>query len=77
MISRNGSYMLLFIHLQTFEIDSSMVKIYEEDVKMSGQNYVPSVIEPSFGIGRIMYCVLEHNFYSRAEVENVSADQEA
>lgn len=26
---------------------------------------VPSVIEPSFGIGRIMYAVLEHNFKVR------------
>ena len=34
---------------------------------MSGRNYVPSVIEPSFGIGRIMYCLLEHNFKLRAE----------
>lgn len=25
----------------------------------------PSVIEPSFGIGRILYCLLEHCFYAR------------
>ena len=25
----------------------------------------PTVIEPSFGIGRIMYAVLEHNFHVR------------
>ncbi len=26
---------------------------------------VPSVIEPSFGVGRILYCVLEHNLNVR------------
>lgn len=26
---------------------------------------IPSVIEPSFGIGRIMYAVFEHNFRVR------------
>lgn len=26
---------------------------------------VPSVIEPSFGIGRILYAILEHNFNIR------------
>merc|ERR1712176_417840 len=29
----------------------------------------PSVIEPSFGIGRILYSLLEHNFYIREEDE--------
>lgn len=28
---------------------------------------MPHVIEPSFGIGRIIYCVFEHNFRQRAE----------
>ncbi len=27
--------------------------------------YTPSVIEPSYGIGRIMYAVLEHSFSQR------------
>jgi glycyl-tRNA synthetase (class II) len=33
------------------------------------EEYVPSVIEPSFGIGRIMYSVWEHNFRIRPESE--------
>jgi glycyl-tRNA synthetase (class II) len=33
------------------------------------EEYVPSVIEPSFGIGRIMYAVWEHNFRIRPESE--------
>ena len=30
---------------------------------------VPSVIEPSFGIGRILYTILEHSFRVRVEDE--------
>jgi glycyl-tRNA synthetase len=33
------------------------------------EEYVPSVIEPSFGIGRIMYSMWEHNFHIRPESE--------
>lgn len=29
----------------------------------------PHVIEPSFGIGRIIYSLLEHNFHIREEDE--------
>lgn len=29
--------------------------------------YTPNVIEPSFGIGRILYHVLEHSFYIRSD----------
>ncbi len=31
------------------------------------EEYIPSVIEPAFGIGRIMYSMLEHNFKIRTE----------
>lgn len=33
------------------------------------EEYIPAVIEPTFGIGRIMYAVLEHNFKIRPENE--------
>ena len=29
------------------------------------EKFFPSVIEPSFGIGRIVYCVMEHCFKVR------------
>lgn len=33
------------------------------------RNFTPSVIEPSFGIGRILYCMFEHTYYTRKEDE--------
>ncbi len=35
------------------------------------RNFVPSVIEPSFGIGRIIYCMFEHCFYTRQDARTV------
>ena len=31
--------------------------------------FTPSVIEPSFGLGRIIYCLLEHTYYTRSQDE--------
>lgn len=39
------------------------IKSYEKTVHV--EEIIPSVIEPSFGIGRIMYAVFEHNFKMR------------
>ena len=36
---------------------------------MSAVKYTPNVIEPSFGIGRILYHILEHSFYIRADAQ--------
>eukprot|EP01012_Entosiphon_sulcatum_P048676 TRINITY_DN67189_c0_g1_i1.p1 TRINITY_DN67189_c0_g1~~TRINITY_DN67189_c0_g1_i1.p1 ORF type:complete len:639 (-),score=131.11 TRINITY_DN67189_c0_g1_i1:18-1934(-) len=33
--------------------------------KVAGRKYTPSVVEPSFGIGRILYCILEQNYWVR------------
>lgn len=33
--------------------------------KVSGENFFPHIIEPSFGIGRIIYALLEHAFAVR------------
>jgi glycyl-tRNA synthetase len=49
----------------TFTIKPNMVSIKKEMVKVSGRNFVPGVIEPSFGIGRIMYAMFEHCYYCR------------
>merc|ERR1712168_1488514 len=46
-----------------FKKDAKKVKRYKKDVHT--REVTPHVIEPSFGIGRIMYSVLEHNFQMR------------
>ncbi|KAF3969033.1 hypothetical protein ACB098_06G179300 [Castanea mollissima] len=46
-------------------ITKSMVTISKEIKKEHQRVFTPSVIEPSFGIGRIIYCLYEHSFYTR------------
>lgn len=47
-------------------IKKNMVSISKEIKKEHQRVFTPSVIEPSFGIGRIIYCLYEHCFYTRA-----------
>ena len=55
----------LKVHDQELIIQPGMVAIRRETRKVSGRNFTPAVIEPSFGIGRLLYCVFEHCFYAR------------
>ncbi|EPY22877.1 glycyl tRNA synthetase [Strigomonas culicis] len=48
-------------------ITPAMVSFEYKDVKVTGYNYTPSVIEPSFGIGRILYCLLEQSYWVRRD----------
>ncbi|XP_045823589.1 glycine--tRNA ligase, mitochondrial 1-like [Trifolium pratense] len=50
---------------KTVTINKSMVSIHTEKKKEHQRVFTPSVIEPSFGIGRIIYCLFEHTFYTR------------
>ncbi len=44
------------------DIPKNGYEIVEKEEKLSGKKFVPHVIEPSFGIDRIFYCILEHNY---------------
>ena len=49
----------------TVEITSEMVKFTRVEKKIHGETFIPSVIEPSFGVGRIIYAILEHVYWVR------------
>lgn len=53
------------VSCQGFEITPDMVNIKMEKKNVHEVKYSPSVIEPSFGIGRIIYALLEHSFTQR------------
>lgn len=42
-----------------------MVFIKQHQKTIHVEEVIPSVVEPSFGIGRIMYALFEHNFIMR------------
>jgi glycyl-tRNA synthetase len=58
--------MLEITHLMV-KIDMKTTKVNGNFLLMKVREYVPNVIEPSFGIGRIFYAVLEHCYYTRKE----------
>lgn len=48
-----------------FEVDSDLIKIEKVTRTEHVREFTPNVIEPSFGIGRIIYSIFEHQFWSR------------
>jgi glycyl-tRNA synthetase len=55
-----------------YNIKQEMYDIVTEGEKITTQKYIPNVIEPSFGIGRILYSCLEQNYFVRNEEEKRS-----
>jgi len=52
--------------VEGFEITKDMITSYKKTSKMVHEiKFTPSVIEPSFGMGRILYSLLEHSFGQR------------
>jgi len=51
----------------TFKLNASELSITRGEKTLHVEEFVPNVIEPSFGIGRILYSIFEHNFKIRAE----------
>ena len=52
-----------------YEITKEMVSWTKTKKMVHEIKYTPSVIEPSFGIGRILHSLLEHSFYCRENDE--------
>ena len=59
----------LNVNGKEISISKDMVILKDEMKTVHVEEVTPSVIEPSFGIGRIMYAVWEHNFRQRDEDE--------
>lgn len=50
---------------QTIKLDQSSINVKNVSKLVHIEEITPNVIEPSFGIGRILYAVLEHSFRKR------------
>ena len=48
-----------------FEVTKDMLTWTKVKKRVNEIKFTPSVIEPSFGMGRILYSLLEHSFYQR------------
>jgi glycyl-tRNA synthetase len=47
---------------KTVDIPKNCYEILEIKEKLTGEKFVPHVIEPSYGIDRVLYFLLEHNY---------------
>eukprot|EP00002_Diphylleia_rotans_P020565 TRINITY_DN398_c0_g1_i2.p1 TRINITY_DN398_c0_g1~~TRINITY_DN398_c0_g1_i2.p1 ORF type:complete len:677 (-),score=166.86 TRINITY_DN398_c0_g1_i2:340-2370(-) len=63
-IAANGSASVT-VGAQTFNLTKDMISFKRVQKKVHGYNFYPHVIEPSFGIGRIIYALLEHSYSVR------------
>ncbi|KAI0765045.1 glycyl-tRNA synthetase [Fomes fomentarius] len=50
-----------------FKLTPDHLTIEKKTFKQSIREFTPNVIEPSFGLGRILYSLLEHSFWSREQ----------
>jgi glycyl-tRNA synthetase len=54
---------------ESIDIPNDCYEIVEMKEKQSGEKFVPHVIEPSYGIDRILYFLLEHNYVEAKKKE--------
>lgn len=58
------------VNNKTYKLTKAMVEVRSYTETKHVEEIIPNVIEPSFGIGRIMYSLFEHNFRIREGDEN-------
>ncbi len=56
-----GDELLVTLDNEEISISPDMYTIEEIQENRSIERFMPHVIEPSYGVGRILYCVLEHS----------------
>ncbi len=61
-----GNMIKVQVDGETVEIEPSLVSYETVEEEVRGEEIVPHVIEPSFGIDRIIYTVLDHSYYEDA-----------
>ena len=67
-LSQNGKISLQVpgVGNGTVEISKDLLVIEKRTRTEHTREYTPNVIEPSFGVGRILYSLLEHNYWTRS-----------
>lgn len=50
-------------------VTRDMFRVSEVSENVHSEKYAPTVVEPSFGIGRILYALLEHSLWERVDDE--------
>jgi glycyl-tRNA synthetase len=65
-----GSLTMIEIDDTPYQLDPGMVTITDEITLISQEEFIPHIIEPSFGVDRMIYTVLNSNFWVRSDDED-------
>lgn len=65
--TQNGTTKLLLSDNTNVQLNANLLSFKRFEETQTEEKFVPGVIEPAFGIGRIVYCVMEHCFKIRKE----------
>ena len=68
--NENQSY-IQQVDEDTFELTSEMFITLKTKKTVLGETFLPNVIEPSFGLGRILYATIEHAYKKRIKEDSV------
>lgn len=64
---KNGVTKIKLSNNEELEMPKELLSFKRYEETQTEEKYIPGVIEPAFGIGRIVYCVMEHCFRIRKE----------
>ena len=64
LATSKGEMIRVIVDGETIEIEPTLVSFESVEEEIRGEEVIPHVIEPSFGIDRIIYTVLDHSFYA-------------
>jgi glycyl-tRNA synthetase len=73
----SGDVIQLTIDGEKIEINKDSVKFETVTEEVHGENIIPHVIEPSFGIDRITYSLLEHSYFEEESKEKLEDEEGA
>jgi glycyl-tRNA synthetase len=60
-----GSAQVVLADGRSVEVQAAFARFEKKTKEIAGANFYPGVIEPSFGIGRVIYSLLEHCYWVR------------
>ncbi|MFQ6119870.1 MAG: glycine--tRNA ligase, partial [Methanosarcinales archaeon] len=68
----SGEYIKIKVDGEEIKIDKDLIEYETVQEEVRGETIIPHVIEPSYGIDRILYAILEHSF----SIENINEELE-
>ncbi len=73
---QSGGVLNLEVDGEPVEVPADAYTVKTVTEKVTGESFTPHVIEPSFGLDRILYAVLEHNYHEEEKVDAESGKTE-